>query len=335
MTELLGGFLCINKPPGMSSHDAVAWARRLFKIKKVGHTGTLDPAAAGVLVLAIGEATKVLEFMESESKEYRVECVLGIRTDSQDGTGKITSVTSCSVTEEEIRSVLREFTGVIWQVPPMVSAVKHQGSRLYALARQGVQVERTPRKVRITRLNLVPICRAGQFVGMEEVDLGEVIAGFSTENQPEDGRVSGSALRLMFDVECSRGTYIRALCDDLGSKLGCGGFMSFLLRTRSGPFLLAQARTLESVEAAVAAGKRLSDMIFPISYGISHLPQIKVSEKQRLRLANGNRIALSDLELGTEASLVLVVDENKGEVCIARIERKGLAVEIQPAKVFV
>lgn len=332
---MLGGFLCVNKPPGMSSHDVVAWTRRLLRIKKVGHTGTLDPAASGVLVLAIGEATKVLEFMESETKEYRVECVLGIETDTQDGTGKITRVTPCQVTEEEIEDVLQEFVGVISQVPPMVSAVKHQGRRLYELARQGIEVERRPRKVTIERLTLVPLCSDGKLVSMEKCDLHTVTQSFAPENQLEAGPVFGSAVRFMFDVKCSRGTYVRTLCADIGKRLGCGGYMSFLLRTRSGPFALSQAMTLESIEAEITAGKPLSDIAFPIAYGIPHIPQIQVSDKQRVRLSNGNRITLRGQQLAKDTSWVLVVDREHVEVCIARVERTGSAVEIQPTKVFV
>lgn len=331
-----GGFVCVNKPPGMSSHDVVSWARRLFGIKKIGHTGTLDPGAAGVLVLALGAATKVLEFMEEESKAYRVECTLGISTDTQDKSGRAISVTPCLVTWQQVEETLNSFVGTINQVPPMVSALKYKGQRLYELARRGEEIERPPRQVQVFQLRPTPV-RPGLW--MEYLDLAQLMEELAEENRitpvPD-----GSGARVMLDVVCSRGTYIRTLCHDLGQALGCGAYMSFLLRTASGPFVLKQALTLEQWQVLVEERGRgldlLGQYVLPISYGLSHLPFVRVDASGRRRLIHGSQIRMKRSQLNADKNdKVLIQDETGQELCIAviRPQRDGDVV-LQPVKVL-
>lgn len=211
----MDGILNINKPTGLTSHDVVKRVRRILKIQKVGHAGTLDPEASGVLLVCMGRGTKLVEHLMNLPKHYRGTMRLGIKTDTQDAWGQVIFQGSVpQFTREQLLGVFSEFTGVIQQVPPMFSALKHQGRRLYDLARQGIEVERQPREVQIRALRLL--------------------------------EVSGSLVD--FEVECSRGTYVRTLCSDMGDRLGCGAHLSRLERIRVGPFALEEALTLEDLQ---------------------------------------------------------------------------------------
>ncbi len=209
--------IIVNKPKGISSFGVVARIRKITKIKKAGHAGTLDPSATGVLVVCLEKACKrVNEFM-GQDKEYEAEIVFGITTDSGDSDGTITSEKEVSLTEDELRLAVKSFVGDIDQVPPMVSALHHKGQRLYELARQGITVERPPRKVRINDIKVL-----------------------SFEN--------GKNPKAWIRVSCSKGTYIRTLCEDIGTKLGTGAYESQLVRTRSGQFRIDDSHTLEEIE---------------------------------------------------------------------------------------
>jgi tRNA pseudouridine55 synthase len=209
------GFLIIDKPSGMTSHDVVDRVRRKLNIRKVGHLGTLDPLATGVLVMAIGQATKLVKYFIDDDKKYLTTVRLGTVTDSQDLDGKIISQNDdIDITREQLEQGLESFIGEIDQIPPMVSAKKVKGQRLYKLHRKGIEVERDPKKVTIKSIVL------------KEFDLPSAV----------------------FEVECSKGTYVRTLCSDLGEKLGTGGAMSALVRLRSGFFLLEDALELEQFE---------------------------------------------------------------------------------------
>ncbi len=208
--------MVVDKPAGMTSHDVVDFIRRHFKIEKAGHAGTLDPAATGVLVILIGKATKLSSGLTSGDKEYEATLTLGKRTDSGDAEGKVLSESdTAGITEEEIRQAFKSFEGEIEQVPPMVSALRHKGKRLYQLARKGKEVPREPRRVHIKELRI-------KRVEVPEVD---------------------------FSVTCSKGTYIRKLCDDIGDKLGCGGHLSYLRRTRAGEFTLEKSVLLDKLKS--------------------------------------------------------------------------------------
>jgi len=224
----MDGILVVDKPQGMTSHDVVALMRRRFGLKKVGHAGTLDPMATGVLVMLIGKFTKSSNSFISDDKEYDATLTLGSRSDTGDAWGKIEpSGVRVSFSDAEIETVFNRFTGEIEQRPPMYSAVKFKGKKLYELARKGLTVDVKPRKVVIKRLD-----------------------------------ISGIALpSVSFRVTCSKGTYIRQLCVDIGEALGCGGYLSRLIRTRSGAFTVDQAIPLEdlkSLDSQALAGRLVS-----------------------------------------------------------------------------
>lgn len=210
------GVICVYKPSGMTSHDVVGRIRRLYGTRQVGHTGTLDPMATGVLVVMVGRAVKASEYLTSESKSYKAGLKLGLTTDTEDVTGNVITRFSGELPRlEQVRKVAEEFLGESLQLPPMYSALKVDGKKLVDLARRGIEVERQPRKIRISRLEL-------------------------SETDSEDG--------FILSVDCSKGTYIRTLCADIGSRLGCGAVMSSLERTASGDLKLSDAVTLEELE---------------------------------------------------------------------------------------
>jgi len=210
----VNGFLVIDKPAGITSHDVVDRARRILGIRKIGHLGTLDPIGVGVLVLAVGKATKAVRYFVDDDKEYTTTVRLGTITDTQDLDGTLLEQRPVNVTIEEFERALDRFRGDIEQIPPMVSAKKVGGKRLYKLHRQGIEVKREPKPVRIY-----------------EIDLREFAPPEAT-----------------FHVRCSKGTYIRTLCADIGEVLGCGGAMAWLRRTKSGFFSIEDAVTLEALE---------------------------------------------------------------------------------------
>ena len=213
----MDGFINVLKPTGLSSHDVVDIVRRIFKQKRVGHAGTLDPAAVGILPIALGRAARLVEYMEGADKSYRAEIVFGYATDTGDVYGEVIESVENPVlpSEEELRSVLGRFVGEIEQTPPAYSAIKVGGQRAYDLARQGAAVEIPTRTVRIDQLELV--------------------------------HADAAHARILVDVDCAKGTYIRSLCTDIGTALGLPATMRFLLRTRVGGFMLADSYTLEEL----------------------------------------------------------------------------------------
>lgn len=216
----LNGTVNVLKPPGMTSAEVVAYLRRLLKIKRVGHTGTLDPGVAGVLPVCTGQATRMAEYFTDQGKAYRVEVTFGIITDTQDAFGEVLTRQTAAITVEDVERTLARFCGTVEQIPPMYSAVRQGGKHLYEYARQGVEIERQSRQVQITDIRLL------DWQG-------------------------GDYPRAVIEVQCSKGTYIRTLCHDIGQALGCGAHMSFLLRLRSGPFQLEHSWTLEEITTAV------------------------------------------------------------------------------------
>ncbi|OTA40349.1 MAG: pseudouridine synthase, partial [Symbiobacterium thermophilum] len=238
------------KPPGMTSHDVVAFVRRALGVKKAGHTGTLDPGVAGVLPVCVGRATRLAEYIAGSDKAYRAEITFGVATDTQDGFGEVVAEADAShLTRGDVAYALTRFHGPIEQVPPMVSAVKVGGKRLYELARKGVEVEREPRRVFIHRLQLLDF-------------------------RPGPRPVA------YIDVVCSKGTYVRTLAHDLGRFLQVGAHLSYLVRTRSGPFVLAQAATLEEL----AAGKA---RLLPPAAALGDMPRVTVSGRAAARVLHG------------------------------------------------
>lgn len=209
------GFLVINKPSGITSHDVVDRIRKVLGLRKVGHLGTLDPLGTGVLVLAIGRATKSVKYFVDDDKDYQATILLGTITDTQDTDGRVIETKDYGgITRESVEALLKQFTGKINQIPPMVSAKKIKGERLYKLHRKGIEVPREPKEIEIYKLEIVNF------------------------NLPE----------VQIFLSCSKGTYVRTLCADIGEKLGCGGCMSSLVRVRSGCFSLSDAYKLEEIE---------------------------------------------------------------------------------------
>ncbi len=255
------GILNILKPPHMTSHDVVAFIRKTFNIKKVGHTGTLDPMASGVLPICLGKATKISQYLLNDKKRYRCEMILGYNTDTQDKWGKKVQARKVECTEKDIIEVFDSFKGEISQVPPMYSALKRDGKKLYELAREGKTIERQSRKIQIYDLKILSI-----------------------KNN-----------RILFDVFCSKGTYVRTLCEDIGNALNCGAYMSFLLRTQSGKFTISQTVTLETIQNTMLE-KIQKDYLFPLDYPLQDMPKVSIKNSFRKYVLNGNRIALNAIE---------------------------------------
>ena len=249
----MNGILIVDKPSGWTSQDVCSKIRGVTHVRRVGHSGTLDPMATGVLTVFIGRATRAVEFTEGNSKRYTARMRLGITTDTQDTTGATLSRRPVEVTGDEIEEVLREFTGDISQVPPMYSAIKVGGRKLYELARRGESVERAPRPVTIYALHLL---------GRDGED-------------------------YVLDVRCSKGTYVRTLVADIGERLGCGAAMSGLRRTAAGIFTLADAHTIEEICALAEAGG-LEGALLPTESLFRGLPRVNISGQAERRARNGN-----------------------------------------------
>jgi len=272
------GILPVWKPAGWTSHDVVAKVRRLIREKRVGHAGTLDPMVTGVLPLCVGRATRVVEYMQELPKAYEAVLELGVATDTEDLTGTVVEEAGrVSVGEDRIREVLDGFLGEISQVPPMYSAVKVDGKRLYELAREGRTVERQARTVRIHAIELLRFEEGG-----------------------------GGRPRIAFSVVCSKGTYIRTLCVDIGRALGVPAAMAELKRTRSAGFTEADCLTLEEIERLQADG-RLAGKLLPAEAGVAHLPRLQANAAGASAALLGQKVRLSAIagaaEAGTAAAL--------------------------------
>lgn len=256
------GILNIYKEKGYTSHDVVAKLRGIVRQKRIGHTGTLDPDAEGVLPVCLGKATSLCGMLTDQSKIYETVLLLGKVTDTQDLTGRVLEEREAQgLTEDEVRSCIAGFAGDYEQLPPMYSALKVNGKKLYELARQGIEVERKKRKVRI-----------------HEISIQEI-----------------SLPRVRMKVHCSKGTYIRTLCHDIGRKLGCGGCMESLLRIRAGCFELSDSVRLGDVEAACTAGN-LDKILRPADWVFEHLRAVEILEPYRNLAYNGNPISLRQME---------------------------------------
>ncbi|MBQ3522898.1 MAG: tRNA pseudouridine(55) synthase TruB [Clostridia bacterium] len=249
------GIICLDKPRDMTSFMAVKKASRLLGVKKAGHTGTLDPMATGVLVVMLGYSTRFIELLPEHKKSYTARVKLGITTDTLDITGKILSESPVNVTKEQLLSVAEDFKGEILQTPPMYSALKKDGERLYDLARKGIEIEREQRKITIEKLEIY------DFNGIE----------------------------FSMDVTCSAGTYIRSLCDDIGAKLGCGAVMTELRRTSANGFSIENAVTLEELEQFVSEN-RTDEVITSVETALMSYPEITVTNPQANRFHNGGAL---------------------------------------------
>lgn len=283
----MDGIINVYKEAGYTSHDVVAKLRGILQQKKIGHTGTLDPMAIGVLPVCCGKATKVCELLADRDKTYQAVCRLGVVTDTQDTTGTVLEENTVAgrITREEVIAAAKSFIGDSYQIPPMYSAVKVNGKKLYELAREGKEIERKPRPITISSLEIM------------EIDMEEQI--FSME------------------VTCSKGTYIRTLCHDIGQKLGVGAAMENLVRTRVGSFAIADAMTLDAIEKlqGESAGKLL-ERVHAVDSLFSGYPKLQIKKEYAKKLLNGNILTGEHLRLlldgnmgGTDDSECLVYDE--------------------------
>lgn len=254
----MDGLINVYKEAGFTSHDVVAKLRGIFHQKKIGHTGTLDPAAVGVLPVCCGKATKVCELLANQDKSYRAVCRLGVETDTQDMTGTtLRQGDFSSVGRRQLEACLAEFQGDLMQIPPMYSACKVNGKKLYELAREGKTVERKPRPIHIASCSLV------------------------------EERLSEGSFTM--DVTCSKGTYIRTLCHDIGVRLGCFAAMESLVRTRVSVFCLEDALTLDRIEKLVECGE-IGSAVWSVDALFPMYSRWRVSEPYAARLSNGNRL---------------------------------------------
>lgn len=252
----MNGFVVLDKGDGMTSFRAAATLRRIFSEKKTGHTGTLDPMATGVLPVALGKATRFIDFLPDSDKGYTARFRFGIVTDTLDITGTVLEEKECHVTREDILGVLDRFRGKIMQTPPMYSAISKDGVRLYELARKGIEIEREQRQIEIKSLTLTDYENDGEFE---------------------------------IDVVCSKGTYIRSLIADMGEALGAGACMTALCRTMANGFTLSDAKTAEEVEEMKEAA------VLGIDHPFSCFPAVTISEKQAVRFRNGGELAAQRL----------------------------------------
>jgi len=264
----VNGFINVLKPPGMTSHDVVNFIRRTLEIKKAGHTGTLDPGAAGVLLICLGSATRLAGFLSDDDKEYRAEITFGLATSSGDSFGELTGGEDASgLRENEVRSALALFQGKTTQIPPMTSAIKINGKKLYELARAGLTIDRPGRVVNITSLEF--ICGTG----------------WGTPHP-----------RALLHLTCSKGTYVRSLCLDIGARLGCGAHMSFLVRTGVGPHKISDALTLEEIKD-LNMKNTLMEKVINIDQALSRMPAVLVKEGAVQAVLSGSKLYLPGVAL--------------------------------------
>jgi tRNA pseudouridine55 synthase len=296
----MDGILVVNKPKGWTSHDVVGRIRRLAHQKRVGHAGTLDPMATGVLLVCLGRATRVAEYLMDSDKTYRAVVRLGVETDTFDADGQVVATHPVNVDESDLRAALARFVGAIDQVPPMYSALKRDGKPLYQLARQGIEVERKPRRITIYDIAL----RAWQ---------------------PPDATI---------DVRCSSGTYVRSLAHDIGVVLGCGAHLTALTRLASGSFSIGDAVTLEDLEGLgpTEGWRDLRGLLHPLDAALQDLPILTFDADQARRIVLGQAIPLSEVKAPASPSLCRAHDASGALLAIMAFDA---AVQVwRPKKVL-
>jgi tRNA pseudouridine55 synthase len=295
----MDGILNINKPTGMTSHDVVARIRKLLKQKRVGHAGTLDPAASGVLPICLGQATRIAEYLSESGKAYRAEIVFGIVTDTYDSEGSILRTSRIeSLSLQQVEEAFLHFTGPQLQVPPRYSAIKLQGQPAYKRVRAGEEVSLEPRPIVIYQLTVI-------------------------DWQPP---------RLTVAIECSKGTYIRSLAYDLGEYLNCGAYLDKLVRTRSGPFPLSESISLEQLADAVISGT-LAAYLYPLDKALSDYPALVLDSISAGQVHHGNAFTYTEPQVHPDTQLARVYDEAGHFLAIAQWDAEQALW--QPKKVFV
>jgi len=279
----MDGIINVFKPAGMTSMNVISKVRRIIGEKKVGHTGTLDPDVTGVLPIFAGKATRAIHYVQNVGKTYEAELVLGAATTTQDASGEVLSSMGCTADDEEITSCIMSFVRSYNQIPPMYSAKKVQGKKLCDLARKGIEVERKEHPVEIYSIKIHSIAR----------------------------ETTDSMVKVKLSVDCSRGTYIRTLCADIGEKLACGGYMSWLQRSRSGTFYISDAVSLEELENAMASGMT-EKVVAKTESAFKDCPTIEFSGIDRVDLLNGKTLSLSrDRFPGLTEGLTVLYDKDK------------------------
>ncbi len=292
----LSGVLVVNKHAGATSHDIVNKIRRLYSTKRVGHTGTLDPMATGVLVVLVGRAAKAAEYLVADKKEYRATLRLGITTDTEDITGEVLTISDSIPNAEAVTRVCDGFVGKIKQIPPMYSAIKIDGQKLCDLARRGITVERQAREIEIFRIKATPTDRR------------------------ED---------ILIDVECSSGTYIRTLCADIGQRLSCGGAMATLERISAGGFCISEAHSVSELESMSESERE--ELLIPTERLFAELPRLVLSQFYERLSRNGCEIYLSKIKASYPVGQRLAVyGRDSGFYALGEVReyRDGAAVKI-------
>ena len=298
--EEKSGVLIVHKHAGVTSHDIVNKIRRLYQTKRVGHTGTLDPMATGVLVVLIGRAAKASEYLVTDSKKYRALLRLGMTTDTEDTTGTVLSTDDAIPNFDQVQAVLSRFCGKIMQIPPMYSALKVGGKKLVDLAREGQTVERQAREIEIFSLEA------------------------EATNAPAD---------YILDVHCSKGTYIRTLCADIGEALGCGGVMAALERTETGGFDLSRSHTVEELESMNEA--ELAELLIPTEQLFASLPAVKLSPFFEKLCRGGCEIYQKKLGVTFNAQTqVRICDQNGNFFALGEVRQYPEGLAIKAIKTF-
>lgn len=289
-TYNINGILVIDKPVGMTSHDVVNRMRKITGIRRIGHAGTLDPIATGVLPICIGNATKVTGMLQDADKVYRAQIVLGMTTDTYDCEGEV--ITECEVkcTREEIIDAILSFQGEIEQIPPMYSAIKQDGKKLYELARKGIEIDRKPRKVKISAVSVLNIDMENYVVDVE--------------------------------FECSKGTYIRSLCDDIGRKLGVGAYMNQLRRIKSHSFAIEESYKLEDIEQ-IYKERMLQTKLINVDKLFPSYPKLYLNQRQTERVTNGCRITWPD---AVEGQYYRLYNSRSKFLCISQCINNNLVL---------
>lgn len=295
----MNGIVNFYKPKGMTSHDAVYFFRKLLNIKRVGHTGTLDPNATGVLPICIGKATRISEYLLDADKEYIGELTLGQETDTQDGDGVVLNSSNKVVDRDDIIASFNKFKGNIDQIPPMYSALKHKGKKLYELAREGKVIERKPRNITIYELKIMDI----------------------QENR-----------KIKFYTRCSRGTYIRTLCHDIGMDLGTYGYMSDLERVGVGDFKIQDSLKMEYLNSL--NDNELGDIILPIDRALKDMDKIIVHDRLHKQIKNGMMVPVED-EQSVKSDANLRVYCNSEFIGVGRIIYEKNSRYLKMYKVFI
>jgi len=289
------GIIVINKPEGTTSHQVVKGIRKLFPGIKAGHSGTLDPMATGVLPVCIGKATRLVEYIIELPKSYRAEITLGKTTDTEDATGRVLSESNVPpLSEDEIVNILESFTGEIEQLPPYYSAVKYKGKPLYHWTRKG---EEAPRRIRKTYI-----------YGLKLVDY-----------------IQGRAPQIVIDVQCAKGTYVRTLAADIGHKIGCGAYLSALIRLAVGPYSLSESKSPDEA-LQLAEQERYRELIKPMETAVMHLPKLILEQDDLKSLRCGRKVIVTSLPRRNDSAkneVYSVFSKNNKFMALARLTEMG------------